>query len=112
MVWTSTLSIDCKATRLHYRRGSHGDLLSSFTSSQKSLALNMFFENGEQAKKVMEPKDDQVRAFVEHCPDLSHLSNPFLSILVIEWGQFQQTSGHCERRIRSGSKAQSSLRRR
>ena len=33
----------------------------SFTSNQRYLSLNMFFENGEHARRIMEPKEDQVR---------------------------------------------------
>ncbi len=32
----------------------------SFTSNHKSLSLNMFFENGEYLRKVLEPTKDQV----------------------------------------------------
>jgi hypothetical protein len=34
--------------------------LFSFTAHHKYLLLNMFFENGEHARKVLDPKIDQV----------------------------------------------------
>jgi len=36
--------------------------LFSFTSHHKHQSLNMFFENGEQARKILDPTKDQVIA--------------------------------------------------
>jgi len=33
----------------------------SFVPNQRCLSLHMFFENGEHARRVMQPKDDEVK---------------------------------------------------
>lgn len=54
----SPLPIDCKENHWIESDRLFGF---SFTTNQKHLSLNMFFENGEYLRRMLEPIKDQVR---------------------------------------------------